>query len=109
MTRRPLKSARLVASRPDAVIRLEKTWEGPCVFIGAEPTTAIKVSMPDDPVIPIYPRMGPLTREKALTTLMRAAPYSADVFVVELVFAGAVRGQGLVAVPRATTPRFFLD
>jgi len=112
MADRPVKMQRVDAPYARAVLRVEKTWAEPCVVLGSSPTTAIRVTAPGNVVVPLYKGMGVISREKAATTLRRAAEsvgVVADIFLVEVRTLVGVQGYGMVAVPRAVQPRFLVE
>lgn len=109
MSERPIKTKRLQTPYARAVLRVEKTWEAPCVLLGSSPTDIIQVYAPKNVVIPLSPGAGRRSRELAARSLRRVAGFPVDLFVVEVSTPAGVQGYGMVAVPQAVEPRFFLE
>ena len=109
MPERAIRRRQVVADREHPILRVEKTWQGPCVILGASPTTPIPVMQPSNVVVPCYRSMGPVSQDVAAATLRRAAGVPSDIFVVELRTPSGVRTYGMLAVPQALEPRFVVD
>lgn len=109
MPDRPIKARNVVSPYPRAILRVVKSWAGPCVVLGATTTTAIRVQSPSNVVVPLYDGMGRVSRGVAATTLRRAAGVPVDVFVVEVKTPSGVQGYGMLAVPQALEPRFLVE
>ena len=109
MPGRPIKTQTLTATGEHPILRVRRTWPDLVVVLGSSPTSAIKMAAPNNPVVPTYPSMGPLSQTKAAVTLARVAPYPADIYVVEVVTPAGKRTYGVVAVPRSLIPEFTIS
>lgn len=102
---RPVKDWRVSSSRPNPLLRIHRTWQGPVVVMG-EFDSVVTVDAPGSVVVPLLPNGSAVSRSRAATMLRRAAPYPAEVYAVAVESSSGIKGVGLVAVPVAVEPRF---
>jgi hypothetical protein len=105
----PVKIRSVKATCEQPVLRVVKSWKGPCVLMAGDPGSTIKVDRPDRVVVPLYGNMSPLSRQLAARNLVRVTPFACDVYVVEVMCPSGPAGYGMFTVPRAHDPKFFVD
>ncbi len=102
-----IKTIQLAADCLNPIVTIDKTWPEPCVFLGDSLSQVFKVSSPSNPIIPLYAQtMGPLSQKIAAVNLRRVAPFTPDIFILEVTNSCNTKTYGMVAVPRNTIPIF---
>ena len=103
---RPIKITQFKPGHEDAAVYMRRAWAGPTIVLGHTPAHVIRMDFPDRATVPLGANLGPLSREAGAVTLRNAAPFAADVFVVQVLSPSGEARYGMVAVPQASTPTF---
>jgi len=101
---RPIRTVRLFSEGENALLWLRRTWDGPTLVLGDGPLNVVVIDEPGEVVVPLGENRGSVSRQRIVEAFHRAAPFGADVYVVEVTSGGGERRYGMFAAPTWIEP-----
>lgn len=99
-----VKTRRIRSDCENPVLKLRRTWDGPTVVAGEGLLNVLVVHRPEEVSVPLGENQGPISRQRTVEALCRAAPFAADAYVIEVSSPSGRRRYGVFAVPTWIEP-----
>jgi len=101
-----IKTISLKSDHENPLVVLCRDGAGVVTVRTEAPFTVMRVSHPDEVVVPMFGPMGALTQTREAQNLRNASSGPVDIYVVGMETKAGARSQGMVAVVKASKPIF---